>query len=263
MRRTTAILALAMGLLGCASTPESDVLPPDEQYARAEQKYAAGDFRQAIADFQTFAFNYPQDPRVPEARWKTAEGFYNLEDWATAAQEYLNYQRDFPRQDRAARGLFQAGRAYQQMSLRPELDQRETERAVNAYDRVIVEYPQSEFVEEARTRKAQLRDKLAEKVYLNAEFYFDNENYAATELYLTDLIGLYTDTAWIPAAYALLARTKCEQGLGDRASEVYGRLQENYPETQAAREVLGELPESCRAIQAASDGEAPAPTSRR
>lgn len=263
MKRATAVLVLTLWLAACASTPESGVLPPDEQFARAEQEYAAGDFRQAIADFQTFAFNYPQDPRVPEARWKAAEGFYNVEDWATAAQEYLNYQRDFPREERAARALFQAGKAYQQMSLRPELDQRETERAVNVYDRVTVEYPRTEFVEEARTRKAQLRDKLAEKVYLNAEFYFDNENYAATELYLTDLIEVYTDTAWIPASYALLARAKCEQGLGDRASEVYARLQENYPESQAAQEVLGELPESCRAIRAASDGEAPAPTSRR
>ena len=263
MRFVAVILALASSLTACASTPESGVLPPDEQFERAQQKYAEGDFRQAIADFQTFAFNYPQDPRVPEARWKTAESYYSVEDWATAAQEYMNYQRDFPRDERAARALFQAGKAYQQMSLRPELDQRETERAVNAYDRVIVEYPSSEFVEDARTRKAQLRDKLAEKVYLNAEFYFDNENYAATELYLTDLIGLYTDTAWIPTAYALLARVKCEQGLGDRASEVYARLQENYPESQAAREVLGELPERCRTTQAASDGDAPAPTSGR
>lgn len=263
MRRAATALALAVCLAACASTPESGVLPPDEQFARAEQRYEAGDYRQAIADFQTFSFNYPQDPRVPEARWKTADGYYQVEDWATSAQEYFNYQRDYPRDDRAAEALFQAGKAYQQMSLRPELDQRDTERAVNAYDRVIVEYPRSEFVDEARSRKAQLRDKLAEKVYLNAEFYFDNENYPATVLYLTDLIELYTDTAWIPAAYALLARAQCEQGLGERASEVYARLREDYPESSAAREVLAELPERCRAISAASDGEAPGPTGSR
>jgi outer membrane protein assembly factor BamD len=261
--RATVVLSLIAWLAACASTPESGVLPPDDQFARAEQEFADGNFRQAIADFQTFAFNYPQDPRVPEARWKTAQGFYEVEDWATAAQEYLNYQRDYPRDERAAESLFQAGRAYQEMSLRPELDQRETERAVNAYDRVIVEYPRSGFVEEARTRKAQLRDKLAEKAYLNAEFYFDNENYVATEIYLTDLIEQYTDTAWIPTAYALLARSKCEQGLGDRASEVYARLRENYPDSQAVREVQGELPASCRSTRASSDSEAPARTNRR
>ena len=67
----------------------------------------------------------------------------------------------------------------------------------------MVEYPRSEFVEEARTRKAQLRDKLAEKVFLNAEFYFDNENYSATEIYLTDLIadvaGTYPPSSSTPA----------------------------------------------------------------
>jgi outer membrane protein assembly factor BamD len=259
MRRAGILLALAW-VAACASTPESGVLPPDEQLARAEARFADGDYRQAIADYQTFSFNYPQDPRVSEARWKTAEGFYRVEDWATAAQEYFNYQRDYPRDERAAEALFQAGRAYQEMSLRPELDQRETERAVNAFDRVIVEYPRSEYVEEARARKAQLRDKLAEKVYLNAEFYFDNENYAATEIYLTDLIEAYTDTAWIPPAYALLARTTCARGQPDRASEIHARLRENYPESQAARQISSELPESCRSTQAASDGDAPPPS---
>lgn len=256
MRRLSVLLVFVW-LAGCASTPESGVLHPDEQFARAEERFADGDFRQAIADYQTFSFNYPQDPRVSDARWKTAEGFYRVEDWATAAQEYLNYQRDYPGDERAAQALFQAGRAYQEMSLRPELDQRETERAVNAFDRVIVEYPRSEYVEEARSRKAQLRDKLAEKVYLNAEFYFDNENYAATEIYLTDLIEGYTDTAWIPPAYALLARTTCASGQPDRASEIHARLHENYPESQAARQVSSELPQSCRSTQAASDSDAP------
>lgn len=252
--RALAVLLAATTLTGCASTPDSSVLPPDEQFARAETRFAARDFRQAIADYQTFAFNYPQDPRVADARWKTAEGYYAMADWATAAQEYLNFQRDYPRDERAGVALFQAGRAYQQMSLRPELDQRETERAVNVYDRVIVEYPRSEHVEEARERKVQLRDKLAEKVYLNAEFYFDNENFEATEIYLTDLIVEYTDTAWIPTAYALLARTKCEQGLRDRAAEVHGRLLENYPDSRAAREIPNELPEGCRAPRTAADG---------
>lgn len=259
--RRSAVLLVVGWLAACASTPESGVLPPDEQFARAEARFADGDYRQAIADYQTFSFNYPQDSRVTDARWNTAEGFYRVEDWATAAQEYLNFQRDYPRDERAAQALFQAGRAYQEMSLRPELDQRETERAVNAYDRVVVEYPQSEFVDEARSRKAQLRDKLAEKVYLNAEFYFDSENYAATEIYLTDLIEAYTDTAWIPPAYALLARAICARGLADRASEIYARLNENYPESQAARQVSSELPERCRSIRAASDGDAPPPTS--
>jgi outer membrane protein assembly factor BamD len=254
---------MAAWLAACASTPESDILPLDDQFIRAEQRFAEGDLREAIADYQTFTFNYPQDPRVPQARWKIAEGFYAIEDWATAAQEYLNYQRDYPRDERAGQALFQAGKAYQHMSLRPELDQRETERAVNAFDRVIVEYPRSEFLEEARTQKSQLREKLAEKVYSNAEFYFDNENYLATEIYITDLIEQYTDTFWIPAAYALLARAKCEQGFGDRASEVYVRLRENYPDSEATREVLEELPERCRSTQAASDGEPRVPTSGR
>lgn len=242
------LLAITMVLAaGCASTEEgADVLPPDEQFARGMEEYEAGDYRDAIQSFQTFAFNYPQDPRVVDARWLTAEAYSATEDWATAAQEYLDFQRDHPRERRAPEALFQAGSAYQKMSLRPELDQRDTQRAINVYERVVTEYPASDFAERARERRDQLRNKLAEKTYLNAEFYFDEEEYEAAEIYATDLISNYPDSDWIPAAYALLARARCRQGLSDRAVQAFGRLEELFPESSVVREVRDGLPSRCR-----------------
>lgn len=239
------LLALIM-VAGCAATPETTILPADEQFARAMEHFEGGEYSRAVTAFQAFVFNYPQDPRVTEARWRAAESYHRMKDWATAAQEFLNFQRDYPGSERAAEAIYLAGRAYQEMSLRPELDQRDTERAINVYERLVVEYPASEFVEEARQRVAELRDKLAEKVYLNAEFYFDHEDYEATEIYLTDLIAGYPETDWLPAAYALLAMTFCEQGLEDRAADVFSRLSDSFPDGAALREARDELPDRCR-----------------
>ena len=238
-------MALAFGLWACASTREAGVLPADEQFQAAARLYEDGQYDRAVSAFQAFVFNYPQDPRVPEARWLAADSYYRMEDWATAAQEYLNYQRDFPREARAAEAIYQAGRAYQEMSLRPELDQRDTERAINVYDRLLVEYPTSEFAAEARERVDELRNKLAEKAYLNAEFYFDHEDFEAAEIYLADLIATFPQTEWMPAGYALLARTFCAQGLADRSAEVVARLRESYPDSEAARETESQLPRRC------------------
>ncbi|MGH7551181.1 MAG: outer membrane protein assembly factor BamD [Gemmatimonadota bacterium] len=253
------LAALTVG--GCASTTETTVLHADDQYERATELFENGDYAQAVTAFQAFVFNYPQDPRVPDARWMAAESYQRMEDWATAAQEFLNFQRDFPNAERAAEAIYQAGRAYQEMSLRPELDQRDTERAINVYDRLVVEYPGSEFAEEARQRVRELRNKLAEKVYLNAEFYFDHEDYEAAEIYLTDLISAYSDTDWLAAAYALLAQTYCQQGLGDRAADVFSRLGESFPESAARREAADELPDRCLPVMPAerAAGSAPDP----
>lgn len=236
---------VALGLWACASSGESGVLPADEQFQAATRLYEDGQYDRAVGAFQAFVFNYPQDSRVPEARWLAADSYYRMEDWATAAQEYLNYQRDFPRGERAAEAIYQAGRSYQEMSLRPELDQRDTERAINVYDRLLVEYPSSEFAAEARERVDELRNKLAEKTYLNAEFYFDHEDFEAAEIYLADLIATYPQTDWMPAGYALLARTFCAQGLTDRSADVVARLRESYPDSEAARETESQLPGRC------------------
>ncbi|MFN2383361.1 MAG: outer membrane protein assembly factor BamD [Gemmatimonadota bacterium] len=237
-----------VALAACASTPDTVVLPANEQYALAVSRFEAEEYTDAVTALQTFVFNYPQDPRIPEARWMTARAYDETEDWATAAQEYLNYQRSYPAEPRAAAALAAAAAAYQEMSLRPELDQRDTERAINVYERLLTEYPQSELVEEARAARARLRDKLAEKVYLNAAFYFGNEDYKAAELYLADLIAHFTDSSWMPAGYALLARTFCAQGLGDRAMEVATRLRETYPDSEASGALPDTLASACRPV---------------
>lgn len=230
----------------CASTGEAPIRPPDEQYARGVQLYEAGKYREAISALQAFTFNYPQDPRVVDARWLAAEAYVGAEDWATAAQEYLNFQRDAPRDPRAAEALYQAAHAYEEVSLRPELDQRDTQRAQGIYDRVIAEYPASDFVAQARERRVRLRDKLAEKEYLNAEFYFDHEDWKAAEIYSTRLIQLYPDSNWLPAAYALLARARCAQGLEQDAGRAFRALIDLYPDSSAARVARDDLPLACR-----------------
>lgn len=241
------ILAAGVVILGaCASSSERPVLPPDEQYARAQALYEREDWREAVRAFQTFTFNYPQDPRVPDARWLTGEAYYASEDWATASQEYLGFQRDYPNDARAAEALYRAARSYERLSLRPELDQRDTHRAIGIYDRVLAEYPRSEFADRARERRARLRNKLAEKEFLNAEFYFDNEDWEAAEIYLTRLVRNYPDSDWLPAGYALLARARCARGLETDAARAYRALNELYPDSAPASDVRGRLTPRCR-----------------
>lgn len=245
-RRRSLLVTLIVLTAGCASTQDDVVLSADEQFTRALELFDQGEYRSVVTMLQAFSFNYPQDPRVGDARWLTAESYFESRDWATAAQEYLNFQRDFPQNENAGEALFKAGRSYQRMSLRPELDQRDTQRAINVYSRVLTEYPGSPFAPEARERRSDLRNKLAEKAFLNAEFYYDAKRYDAAEIYIVDLIENYPDSDWLPAAYALLAETYCKQGLRARSSEVFGRLLETFPDTDAASEVSAELPEECR-----------------
>ncbi len=239
----------ALVVYGCASTNENQVLSADEQYAQALDLYERQNYIEAVSALQAFSFNYPQDPRVEDARWLTAEAYYGADDWVTAAQEYLGFQRDFPRSAQAPAALYQAGRSYEQLSLRPELDQRDTERAINMYERLTTEYPGSDFAEEAREKRRRLRNKLAEKTYLNAEFYFDNKRYDAAEIYLVDLIEKYPDSDWLPASYSLLAETFCKQGLRDRATELYDLLLDTFPDSDAASDIDDRLPSRCRATE--------------
>jgi len=231
----------------CASAPLPEgVLPADGQFELAVGLFEDRNFQDALRALQTFTFNYPQDNRVAEAEWMVAEASFAVEDWATSAQEHLTFQRSHPRHERAAMSLARAAEAYEKLSLRPELDQRDTERAINVYERILQEYPGTEQAVEARERRQRLRSKLAEKAFLNAKFYFKNEFYDAAEIYVTDLIANFPDTDWMPAALSLLGEVFCWQGLSDRATEAYITLESAFPDSEAARSIPDELPATCR-----------------
>ncbi|MDX1623759.1 MAG: outer membrane protein assembly factor BamD [Gemmatimonadota bacterium] len=245
------LLALTLVAAACATTEQTGILPPDQQYEHALALYEEGEYAEAVEALQGFVFNYPQDPRVVDARWRIAEAYYADEDWATAAQAYLDFQSQYPDRARAPEAIFQAGKAYQHMSLRPELDQSDTRRALNVFQRVVTEYPGSDFAEPARERIERLRSKLAEKTYLNAEFYYDEEDWEAVEIYATDLIADFPESDWLPAAYALLVRARCEMGEEQEAAAAYRRLVELFPESSAARDVDEGLRPDCRPAETA------------
>ena len=60
---------VALGLAACASSGETGILPADEQFQTASRLYENGQYDRAVGAFQAFVLNYPQDPRVPDARW--------------------------------------------------------------------------------------------------------------------------------------------------------------------------------------------------
>ena len=82
MRSRLALVGLwaVLAASACASSTETPVLPAEEQFALGLQLFEDGQYARAISAFQTFAFNYPQDPRVRSARWLTAESYYRTED---------------------------------------------------------------------------------------------------------------------------------------------------------------------------------------
>jgi tetratricopeptide (TPR) repeat protein len=63
------------------------VIDADAQYRFAQGRYDAGHYREAVAEFERFAFFFPDDTRVPLAKWRIANALYQLGRFTNAVAQ--------------------------------------------------------------------------------------------------------------------------------------------------------------------------------
>ena len=228
---------LAGPLAACATTrEEAAVLPADDEYGRGAQAYADGNWGRAAEHLNRFVLNYAADPRVAEARYMLGQANFHLEEYPSAAQDFERFQTDFPADTLADDALYWAARSYEEQSLKPQLDQADTRRAISSYEALVSQYPASALGEEARERLRTLRDRLAEKEFQALQYYFDQQLWKATEIYARALIEEYPQSRHIAPAYLMLLRAYDAQGRVDDARRVRDALLEQFPDSPEAAE---------------------------
>jgi outer membrane protein assembly factor BamD len=232
-------VALALALAACASAPREKVLPADEEYRQGIEAYDNGRWSPAAEHLNRFVLNYPEDDRVALARYLLGQADFHLEEYPSAAQDFERFQQDFPADSLADDALYWAGRSYQAESLKPELDQGDTQRAVGSYQELRRQYPASPLADEADQRIRELREKLAEKEFMNVRYYYKQKLWRATEIYVTSLIEQYPESSYVAAAYLMLLQAYEAEGREEDAQRVRNTLLQQFPDSPEARQAAG------------------------
>ncbi len=123
--------------------------------------------RQAIRELQNFINRYPGSDRVSNAnelidelrhklerkRFKTGEMYYNISDYQAAATTFETMIRDFPDTRYREEAMFLTIKAYYEFAANSILQRQEErfENVVSAYNAFAGRYPDSEFIEEAKS----------------------------------------------------------------------------------------------------------------
>ena len=163
----TALIASALYLTACASTPEK-LQGADYYYAEGQKAYEKKRCVEASEHFQRLVSNFPGSQRVTESQYMLAESYFCSEDYVNAAFEYQRLIDIYPASNWASEAQFKIGESFFEQMRRPELDQKETYEALTSFRNFIEDNPGSPLVETARERIRSCRENLAEKIYLGA-----------------------------------------------------------------------------------------------
>lgn len=236
-RRISTLVAAVALLAGCGSANPYQGMTADQIYQRAVQEHEEGEHDNAIQALDRLFASFPGFERAEEARMLLAEAHFADGDYILARAEYQRFQDRYPTSPRAAEAALGVCRSLVELSPIPQRDQDYTEQALGVCSNVATDYRGTPQSERADSLAREMRLKLAEKEFLNAEFYFRRELYDSAIQYYEFVLDLYPDTEWAPRALKGIYEANMAIGYDDLAEEARQRLLEEYPESQAARDV--------------------------
>lgn len=237
MRRIPTLAAAVLLAAACGTANPYQGMTTDEIYEMAVREFEEGEYDNAVRALDRVLASDAGFERAEEARLMRAQAHFLDGDYILAQSDYRRFQQTYPTSPRAAEAALGVCRALVELSPIPQRDQDYTEEALAVCGNVATDYRGSPEAQRADSLARTMHLKLAEKEYLNGEFYFRRDLYDSAIKYWEFVLELYPDTPWAPRALKGIYDANTAIGYDDLADEALQRLLEEYPESRAAREV--------------------------
>ncbi len=233
-----AALASLTFVVGCASgRPAFTQMPADALLQFALTKLEARDWDEATQALQQFTFQFPTHARYQEARFRLGDAYFGKKEFITAAAEYSRLAGDHPAGEFADDARFRVCESYERLSPRAQLDQQYTEAAVDHCESLVAYYPDSPFVPRAREVAQNMRERLAEKMFLAGEFYFKLRAYDPALKYYDDTMKAYPTARIAPKVLLRMYEAYQRIGYADEAKDARDRLLRDFPTSDEAKRI--------------------------
>jgi outer membrane assembly lipoprotein YfiO len=241
LRRCSALTA-ALALTACAG--HLDVAKfkgtNEELYARSLKAFTKHNWDDAVAGFEKLTLELPaHDTLLSRSHFYLGEAHEHRAEYLLAAQSYSRLAESFPDDSLADRALYNAGRSYQRMWHRPDLDASNGESALTSYQQLLSLYPGSGLATDANRQIGRLNEWFAQKDYSNGVHYYRRRAYDSAIIYLKDVVKNYPTTATARRAQLKLVDAYRAIKYRDDANDVCAQLRTAYPGDREVRERCG------------------------
>jgi outer membrane protein assembly factor BamD len=253
-----------------------DSAQPDKVlFDRAMDAMKHNHFDVARITLQTLINTYPDSEFLARAKLAVGDSWYAAGGSAAMAQaeaEYKDFITFFPNMPEASEAQMKIADIHYREMGKPDRDFTHAIRAEQEYRNLILQYPDSPLVPQAKEHLLQVQEVLAEREFRIGRFYYMREAWAAAEARLKSVIDTYP--LYSGADEALYILGQCYEGqvenvraaaIRDEAAK--GKLIKAYSDAAAAAyaRILTRYPAMARAADAkarleAMHYQAPEPT---
>jgi len=214
---------------------------------KAKEYYDAGQYVKSTELLAQILPRYRATEEAEELNWMNAQAYYGMKDYYMAGTYFKSFIDQFPFGKHAEDANFMAAMCDYKISPRPELDQDNTQNAIEGFNIFMNRFPGSSRVEESKKLVKELEEKLVEKSYLSAKLYYDMKQYKAAVVALNNSLKEYAETKYreemmflklnslfLYAEYSLANKQKERY---QAALDDYYSFMEEFPKSQYSKEV--------------------------
>lgn len=235
-----AVVVAPLVLSGCLSaerdldlsTYVEETDPADQLYNEGLANLNAGRLNEAIRKFDAVDRQHPysefaRKSMVMGAFTNYRQGKY--EEAINAAKRYVNL---YPGDEDAAYAQYIVGLSYFRQIRDVTQDQKEARRTIEAMDELVQRWPESDYVEDAKTKIRFARDQLAGKEMQIGRYYLERREYIAAVKRFRVVVEHYSNTRHVEESLARLTEAYYAMGLASEAQTAAAVLGNNYPDSQ-------------------------------
>lgn len=154
----------------------------DQLAIEGMQKMQKKDYEDAIKDFQQLKERYPYSKYAMLAELKLGDAHFFNKEYAEAAIAYEEFSRLHPRNEVIPYVLYQIGMCHFLAFTTVDRDQEETQLAIEAFQRLLQTFPDSEYALKAKKQLFECQKRIAAHEYeVGRLYYVMGEYYAAKE----------------------------------------------------------------------------------
>jgi len=236
------LAAAAITFSGCAATPEADIKRDAAAlYSSAVESYLSSRLEESEKGFKAILEEHPLSQYSTDAQLMIGDVSYAMENYEDAGSYYTSFVALHPSHPRAAYAQFQKGMSHFKEVLSLDRDQTATRKALFAFEDLLSAYPDSPYSARAGELVSFLKNRLAEKEFYIARFYFKNRNYKGALGRLRDILTQYPESGITDKALFYIGESYRRLGEKDLAQETFSTLITNYPASPFAKDAKGNL----------------------
>jgi outer membrane protein assembly factor BamD len=210
---------------------EPDV-PASKAYDQGLAQLADGAPQDAAKKFTDLGEKFPDSDWARKGLLMTTYAQYEAGDFDSTESSAERYVKLYPKSQEAAYALYLEASSYYRQIPDISRDQERAAKALAAFQQVIKDYPNSEYVEDSKYKIQVTMDQLAGKEMSIGRFYLNRRNYTAAINRFRNVLTAYQTTRHSEEALYRLVESYLGLGITDEAQTAAAVLGHNFPDGQ-------------------------------